>query len=445
MHTYHRLVVLVLCLAGWAVLAGCASGFYQQGKTHLEAEEYSEAVGAFLQALQEDPENSDAWRDLGIAYFRQGSLDKALRALEKAHALNSRDGRTVFYLGAVYEVQEDYDRAIEYYRQYIHLGRFSSMRKTLEARLELLTRKKIEAEIRAALAQEQYLNPDSIPENSLAVLYFRNLGENRDLDPLQKGLAELLIIDLSKVNDLRLVERIRLQELLDELRLGASGAVDPATAPRIGKLLGARRLVMGNFLNLDEKTLRIDAHLIGTPTGEVKPAGEVSGTLNDLFRLEKQMVFALVDEMGIRLTREEREAIQEIPTENLLAFMAYAEGLDREDRGLYDEARSFYQRAATLDPDFGLAKQHLESVQRMEESAAVDVHTLQRQMRRHRAPDRHHRRRTRLARARHHIHGGFLPGRDSRKPLQEETGASGFGRIPVDVEVILPTNKNGNR
>ena len=97
-----------------------------------------------------------------------------------------------------------------------------------------------------AVAQEKALKAVTVA-NTVAVLYFFNRTGQPDLDPLQKGLTVMLITDLSKVKSLTVVERVRLQALAEELKLGVSGLVTENTAPRVGKLLGAHWLVGGNF------------------------------------------------------------------------------------------------------------------------------------------------------------------------------------------------------
>ena len=120
---------------------------------------------------------------------------------------------------------------------------------------------KIELEVRDIISQETLLDVTSIPENTVAVVSFKNIGESRDLDPLQKGLADMLITDLSKVKKLTLVERVKLQKLLKEIGLGMSGLVDTDTAPRVGKLLGASDVINGVFINLEGEKLRIDGNI----------------------------------------------------------------------------------------------------------------------------------------------------------------------------------------
>ncbi|HZI44674.1 MAG TPA: CsgG/HfaB family protein, partial [Ilumatobacter sp.] len=70
-------------------------------------------------------------------------------------------------------------------------------------------------------------------------------GVDTALAPLAYALADLLMTDLARSAQLRIVDRLRLDALLREVRLVEAGRVDTATAPRVGRLVGARRLVIG--------------------------------------------------------------------------------------------------------------------------------------------------------------------------------------------------------
>jgi tetratricopeptide (TPR) repeat protein len=83
--------------------------------------------------------------------------------------------------------------------------------------------------------------------------------------------------------------------------------------------------------------------------------GEQVGDLSEFFGMQKQMVFDVLDELGIQLTAAERDSIARIPTESFDAFMAYSRGLDYRDRGDYDAAKSEFERALEIDPGFAEA------------------------------------------------------------------------------------------
>src|SRR5437763_15158886 len=74
---------------------------------------------------------------------------------------------------------------------------------------------------------------------TVTVLYFEVHAESDSLAPLGKGLADMITTDLSALPGVQLVERQRLEAVLQELALQQSVYFDPATAQRIGKQLGA--------------------------------------------------------------------------------------------------------------------------------------------------------------------------------------------------------------
>ncbi len=94
------------------------------------------------------------------------------------------------------------------------------------------------------LKEEKALRPVEA-RNTVAVLYFENKTGRSEFIPLQKGLALMLLTDLFKIRELQVVERIRIQALVEEMGLGASGMVDSQTTPRVGRLLGARLIIGG--------------------------------------------------------------------------------------------------------------------------------------------------------------------------------------------------------
>ncbi|MHC4983760.1 MAG: CsgG/HfaB family protein [Planctomycetota bacterium] len=81
-------------------------------------------------------------------------------------------------------------------------------------------------------------------------------------------IAEILTARLSIEESLTLVERAKLKDALEELQLKLAGLVDQDDAAKVGKLTGARLLVMGKAFVMDEK-LMIITKLVGVETGRV--------------------------------------------------------------------------------------------------------------------------------------------------------------------------------
>ncbi|MDD8018786.1 MAG: CsgG/HfaB family protein [Bacteroidota bacterium] len=322
----------------------------------IEQGRNDEALARMRRALVLNPQETDYHRLMGIALYNKREYRDAITAFEKVLKNDDEDDQAAYYMAASYENLKDYDHAIQYYRLYNELTFYGEFKDIVAARIKILYRQQLEQEAQQALKMEQQLDVSKVPLNTVAILYFENKGKKTELNPLQKGLAEMLITDLSKVKALKVVERLRLQKLIEEMNLGESDLVDQKTAPRLGKLLGAYRLLKGSFFELKENTLNIDAFVAQTKTGELDVTTNITGDMRDFFRLEKNLIFKILDEMKIKLSDSEREAILEIPTENYFAFLQYSRGLDFEDRGMYAQAYDAYSQAAKADPNFNQAK-----------------------------------------------------------------------------------------
>jgi hypothetical protein len=125
----------------------------------------------------------------------------------------------------------------------------------------------------------------------------------------------------------------------------------------MGKLVGASKLIQGSFADLARESVRLDAGVVQVKPGkEIKPQ-KIQGKMAKFFQLEKDLVFGVLDRMDVQLPQAEKDAIRVIPTENMLAFMAYCRALDYEDRGMLRESKAEYRKAVELDPNFRQAKQ----------------------------------------------------------------------------------------
>jgi hypothetical protein len=147
-----------------------------------------------------------------------------------------------------------------------------------------------------------------------------------------------------------------MQAILSEMRLADSGRANPQTALRSGRLLRAARVVQGTIAELGTN-IRVDAAVVDVATSGVAGSAGATNALNRLFDLEKQVVLSIFSSLGIQLSDQERAAINQRPTQNVQAFLAYSRGLEAEDRGDFDGAREAFGQAVGLDPSFRAAAQ----------------------------------------------------------------------------------------
>ena len=179
--------------------------------------------------------------------------------------------------------------------------------------------------------------PASAPK-PVAVLDFDNNSGDSRYDPLGKGIAAMMISDLSEVSALKLVERQKMQELIQEMQLQQSRYFDPATAQKLGRMVGAEYMVVGSIVAL-EPEIRIDTRVVNVGSGEIVKTAQVKGKENKLFELQQKLAAELIDGLEIALSPEDRERLlaqQEANRiEELKTALAYSEALNMFDREDY--------------------------------------------------------------------------------------------------------------
>ncbi len=216
-----------------------------------------------------------------------------------------------------------------------------------------------------ALLGAQQRGQDTRP--GIAVLPFNNGGSygqgKEDFDALERGIAGMMISELSANPAARVVEREQIQHLLDEQNLGAQGRVEAATAAKIGKLVGARYMVMGTFVDF-YGDFRVDVRLINTETSEVVKTESERMQRDHLFDIIRNIAARLMKDASLpALTRQasDQQMSRQVPTE---ALTYYSRALLYQDRGQKDKAVEMFNRALAIFPEYAEAKDGLQRVQR---------------------------------------------------------------------------------
>ena len=209
----------------------------------------------------------------------------------------------------------------------------------------------------------QQRNQDTRP--GIAVLPFNNSGSygqgKEDFDALERGIAGMMISELSQNPAARVVERQEVQRLVDEQNLGTQGRVDPQTASKVGKLVGARYYVLGTFIDF-YGDFRVDVRLVNTETGEVvKTESE---------RMQRDHMYDIIRNVAARLMKDaslpplqrpagDQRMSRQVPTE---ALTYYSRALLYSDHGQKDKAVEMFNRALAIFPDYAEAQEGLQHV-----------------------------------------------------------------------------------
>ena len=205
------------------------------------------------------------------------------------------------------------------------------------------------------------LLPGALQAKTLAVTFFDNNTTDPQFEPLGRGLASMLITDLSTLENLQVVERSRISEILAEVEFQKSPYVDKDTAVKMGRGLGAQWVLTGALIAV-QPNMRLDARLVEVSTGKVLEAEAVAGPVEEFFLLEKELAAAILDKLEIRASARESARMGRVATESFDAFFAWSKGLEALDRGAIEDARRALEAALEHDDRFGLATSMLEDL-----------------------------------------------------------------------------------
>ena len=198
----------------------------------------------------------------------------------------------------------------------------------------------------------------------IAILYFDNGSDNAELSRLRKGLADMLISDLSKIKMLNVIERARLEEILKEQKLNNSKEFDASTASKVGKLLGVQYILTGAFFDL-MGSMRMDARIIDVETGKIIKSEGIDGATNTFFDLEKKLVVKIAGGLNVDLTTDKINNAE--VKETSLSYetsLLFSDGLDQMDKGENSKAIETFKKVLKKNPDFIPAQQALNKLQK---------------------------------------------------------------------------------
>ena len=334
--------LVVLC-AGLAI--GCGMG--------RVSEVSPEEIPVLERRVAETPGDGALMLRYAAALFSGERCDSAMVVARGGMTRRPKDALGPLIVGQCLEQDGDFDQAIDVYRRYLSAHPGERGATAVSSREMFAVRGRATAQAREALARESEQAQVATDPQIVAVLPLQIVGDSQ-YQPLSRGLAQILTSDLGLLQRFRMVERLQLGALLDEMRLGQSGNVDQASVSRVGQLLRAGRMVQGTAAIPDDADTRLEASVV-MANGEVTGPTSRSGRLRDLMDLEKEVVVGIATQLGYTLSAAERQMILENGTRNLAAFLAYSRGLLAEDMGDYSAAAMHFSDAVGADPNFQAA------------------------------------------------------------------------------------------
>ena len=185
------------------------------------------------------------------------------------------------------------------------------------------------------------------PEKSIAVLPFKNESSDSSNLYFINGLMESTLNNLQKIKDLRVISRSSVEKYRNTNK----------SIPEIAKELNVSYFVEGSGQKVGDQIM-LNIQLIEASDDRHLWAEQYKRKATDIFALQDEVATKIANSVEAIVTPAELQQIQKKPTENLVAYDYYLQGLDpffsRTNEGLQQAIVSF-KKAVEEDPEFSLA------------------------------------------------------------------------------------------
>jgi TolB-like protein/tetratricopeptide (TPR) repeat protein len=199
---------------------------------------------------------------------------------------------------------------------------------------------------RSGMAKASGRTVDADGPQSIAVLPFINMSSDVENEYFTDGMAEEIILSLSKVGALRVASRTS--------SFAFKGKSEDVRT--IGRELGVSTILEGSVRKAGSR-LRISAQLVKVDDGYHLWSDRFDRDLEDVFAVQDEIAESITGALSVVLSPREKRAMQRVPTENMEAYDNYLRGRHNvhslSDSSLR-RAESFFQRAVEIDPGFAL-------------------------------------------------------------------------------------------
>lgn len=187
-------------------------------------------------------------------------------------------------------------------------------------------------------------------DESVAVLPFRNLGENpASSDYFASGVHESILTHLRRIRGLKVISRASVMGYRDGQR----------NIKSIASELGVAHIVEGTIQRTGDR-VKLTAQLIDSASDTPIWNAEYDRDLADIFAVQADLAQQIASAINARLTVEERALLEKAPTSNLAAYELYLRALEIDfqqasQRPALLAAIAQLEEAVTKDTQFALA------------------------------------------------------------------------------------------
>src|SRR5205814_241456 len=177
-----------------------------------------------------------------------------------------------------------------------------------------------------------------VPENSIAVLPFENLSEEKANAFFTDGVQDEILTHLARIADLKVISRTSVMEYKN---------TTTRNLREIGEKLGVAHLLEGSVQRVANK-VRVNAQLIDARTDAHLWAQTYDRDLADVFAIQSEIAEAIAQQLQAHLSSREKAQINTTPTTDLVAYDLFLRARQLGDLSNNPDAKGSLLHAITL-------------------------------------------------------------------------------------------------
>ena len=190
------------------------------------------------------------------------------------------------------------------------------------------------------------ISPD---RRSLAVFNFENLSAENKNDRTGQILQELIITDLSGINDFKIYSSQRLFDIQKQMGTKESRFIDPSLAMDIAKEAGAGAMMTGNIIKMGNMVV-LTSRLLDVQDGSVIKSRKVEG--DNIYAMVDELSSYLIEDLQLGMVETVNMAVSEKTSSSMEAYQFYLTGVDLLNERKYNNAVGELEKAVVIDPLF---------------------------------------------------------------------------------------------
>ena len=189
-------------------------------------------------------------------------------------------------------------------------------------------------------------------KKSVAILCFRNLGNDEASSFYEFSLADAVITELARIRSLV----VRPSSMIARYQ---GGQKDPR---EIGQELNVSAVLTAGFIHSGER-FRVTAQLLDVASGDILWSDRIDTAASDIIAIQDTIAQRIVEGLSVELSPAEQDGIAKASTRNAQAYEQYLRGRDLFARFIFrtvspDDCAAaihHFEQAIQLDPNFALA------------------------------------------------------------------------------------------